>query len=453
MEQEGKKQHEDFDRSRAFAAIDIGTTKIVALVGYKTEKGEIVVLGKGLARSYGLIRGEVMNIEQTVKSIQAAVANAKMEAGFFCKKVVVGIAGHHVRTLTNRTGINRDQQDTPIKQEDIDALAYENKHVNIEIDEEVIHTIPQMYMVDNTHEVVSPIGMMGRRLDANFHVVVCKSTALKRIKSAVEDAGLEVADLLLEPLAASQATLSNDEKTLGVAILDIGGGTTDIAILYNNIVQFTSVIPFGGNSITNDIITECKISEELAEKIKIEYGSAIQTLAKENEILSLPSAHGGLPKEISINTLSGIIQARMEEILDAALYELKTSGYAKHLNRGIVVTGGGSLLKNLIQLINFKISTEAKIGIPIRYIHYANSKEFNNPIYATSIGLLLRSAEVHVVAPQVMHGEEELNLEGKVVDIDEETNEKETKLSGFGTKIIDWFGDLFSNSPTDTAMH
>jgi cell division protein FtsA len=436
------------DKSKAFSAIDIGTTKIVALVGYVNERNEITVLGRGVTPSMGVSRGEVINIENTVVSIKSAVKLAEEEAGFFCKKVVVGIAGKHIRTLQNRGGINRENPEKEITESEIEILLQENRHVCIEADEEIIHAIPQTYIIDNEHEVTNPLGMRGRRIEANFHIVVGKGTAIKYIRAAIQRSGLEVSELLLEPLASAKSTLTEEEKRLGVAILDIGGGTTDVAIFHNNVVQFTEVIPFGGNAITHDISLECNILEEYAEKIKVEYGCAIQDAAKDNEIVSIPAAPGRAPREISFKTLSGIIQARMEEILDAALFVIKTSGYGKYLGQGIVITGGGSQMQHLTQLINFKIKKDAKIGTPIHNINYSNQREFNNPIYATGVGLLMRAAELHAIANPVTAEKIEIPQTPEIVAEKHAEPKKEKGNSLY--KLVDKF--FGSSSESDTKL-
>ncbi|HRS18176.1 MAG TPA: cell division protein FtsA [Bacteroidales bacterium] len=445
------------DRRKAFSAIDIGTTKIVALVGYVNEKNELTVLGRGVAPSMGVSRGEVINIEYTVSSIKAAVKQAEEEAGFFCKKVVVGIAGKHIRTLQNRGGINRENPDKEITNEELEILMQENRHVCLEADEEIIHAIPQTYIVDNNHEVTCPLGMHGRRIEANFHIVVGKGTAIKYIRTAIQRAGLEVSELLLEPLASAKSTLTEEEKRLGVAILDIGGGTTDVAIFHNNVVQFTEVIPFGGNAITHDISVEYNILEELAEKLKVEYGCAIQDVVKDNEIVSIPGVHGRPPKEISFKVLAGIIQARMEEILDAALFVIKTSGYGKYLSQGIVVTGGGSLMQHLTQLINFKINKDAKIGTPIHCVNYMNAREFSNPIYATGVGLLMRAAElhkaqnVHVEVENTIHNQTKEQVQPAAVKqtATPKVEEHKKEKNNYIYKLVEKF---FGDTATDTKL-
>jgi len=452
----------EIDRTRAFSAIDIGTTKIVALTGYINENGELSVLGKGHAPSMGISRGEVINIESSVQAIKIAVKKAEEEAGFFCKKVVVGIAGKHIHSTQNRGYINREDKDSSITKEEIELLKKENRHVNLESDEEIIHAIPQTFRIDNEHEVTDPIGMTGRRIEANFHVVIGKGTAIKYIRTAIHRAGLEVEDLTLEPIASAASTLTDEEKKVGVALIDIGGGTTDIAIYHNGIVQFTEVIPFGGNAITKDISSGCQILDDLAERVKVEYGNTIQDYAKDNEIVSLPGINGRPPKEISLKHLSGIIQARMEEIIDSALFVIKTSGFAQKLGAGIVVTGGGSLLKNLPQLLSYKIGIESKIGTPINYIDYKNKKDFNNPIYATAVGLLMRSSEIH--AEKTNHVVEVVETARTTVSNaprQEETQKeqvqaksaeqvKEKKKGGFSSFLEDFFN---TKSYADTKLN
>lgn len=394
MEYSGNENQTKVSVAQTFSAIDIGTTKIVALSGYVNEKGEITVLGKGHAPSMGISRGEVVNLENSVKAIKLAVEKAKQEAGFFNTKVVVGIAGKHIHSTQNRWFINRDNPEIPITQDEVELLKKDNRHVNLDADEEIIHVIPQTFRIDNEHEVVDPIGMTGRRIEANFHIVIGKGTAIKYIRNAIQRAGLEVEELMLEPIASSLSTLTEEEKTIGVALIDIGGGTTDIAIYHNNIVQFTEVIPFGGNAISSDISEGCQILLSDAEQLKIEFGNTIQDYAKDNEIAIVPGINGRAPKEISLKNLSGIIQSRMEEIIDSALFVIKTSGYAKKLGAGIVVTGGGSLLENLPQLLSFKIGIESKIGTPINNVNYKKHTEFHNPIFATGVGLLMRASQL-----------------------------------------------------------
>lgn len=444
MEYTENKTQTNIDKARTFSAIDIGTTKIVALTGYVNDKGEITVLGKGHAPSMGISRGEVINLENSVKAIKLAVEKATAEAGFFNTRVVVGIAGKHIHSTQNRWFINRENPDLPITQKEIEALKRDNRHVNLDADEEIVHAIPQTFRIDNEHEVVDPIGMTGRRIEANFHIVIGKGTAIKYIRNAIQRAGLEVEELMLEPIASAMSTLTDEERNIGVAIIDIGGGTTDVAIYHNNIVQFTEVIPFGGNAITNDISEGCQILLKDAERLKVDYGNTIQDYAKDNEYVSVPGINGRPPKEISVKHLSGIIQSRMEEIIDSALFVIKTSGYAKKLGAGIVVTGGGSLLENLPQLLSFKIGIESKIGTPINYVHYINHTEFNNPIFATGVGLLMRSSELFIENMQRLQTEKTV-VESKTAnqnDVQEQESTKEKK--SFFAK----YAERFFNSET-----
>jgi cell division protein FtsA len=445
---ENKTNTKKITEKRSFSAIDIGTTKIVALSGYITEKNEITVLGKGYAPSMGVSRGEIINLEYSVTAIRQAVAKAKAEAGFFNPEVVVGIAGKHIHSTQNRWFINRDDSEIPITKEEIEKLRQDNRHVNLEPDEEIIHTIPQTFRIDNEHEVADPIGMTGRRIEANFHIVIGKGTAIKFIRNAIQRAGLEVKDFMLEPIASATSTLTEEEKNIGVALIDIGGGTTDIAIYHDNIVQFTEVIPFGGKAITNDISKGCNILPKDAEWLKTDYGNTIQDYAKENEYVSVPGINGRAPKEISIKHLSGIIQARMEEIIDAALFVINTSGYAKKLGAGIVVTGGGSLLENLPQLLSFKIGIESKIGTPINFINYANHTEFNNPIFSTGVGLLMHASSIHNYT-------EEMEVEA-VTEMAEQENKNSKKVTQLkkqtSNKLIEKLTSIFKEGYTDTKL-
>ncbi|MDR1762012.1 MAG: cell division protein FtsA [Bacteroidales bacterium] len=382
------------DERKAFSAIDIGTTKIVALTGYTNEKGEIVVLGCGSVASNGVMRGNVVNIELVIQSIKNAVEKARNEAGFFSKKVMVGVAGQHIRSAHNRNGINRSNPELAITQEEIDTLKSENRHINLDTDEEIIHIIPQNYVIDSQFVTNTPVGSLGRRIEGNYHVVIGKIDPLKYIRTAIIRAGLELQEFILEPLASAASVTTAEERELGCVVIDIGGGTTDVAIFHDNSVKFTEVIPFGGNVITHDIQEGCKVLFNEAEELKINYARCIQDAAS-NDLLCIQGVNGRPAREITLKTLAGITQCRMEEIIDAALYVINTSGYARSLSAGIVVTGGGAELKDLQQLLSFKMCNETKIGRPLHAVRYQRSNIFSCPQFATAAGLLMYAAEAH----------------------------------------------------------
>ena len=336
------------------AAIDIGTTKIVAIVGTRNENGKIEILGISRAPSRGVKRGVVLNIEETVNAISTTVDDVKKRSGIDFSEVFVGIAGQHIKSMKSRGYITRDNYDDEITKDEVFRLIEDMHRIHIDIGEEIIHVIPQNFIVDNETGVKSPIGMCGRRLEANFHIVIGQIAAAKNIEKCIRKAGLTVKDMILEPLASADACLTEDEKEAGVVLVDIGGGTTDIAVYYDNIIRHTTVIPFGGNVITNDIKEGCAILHRYAEQLKIQYGSALGDLAPDDKVVSIPGISGRDPKEISFRSLAYIIQSRMEEIIDAINFEIQNSGYSDKLAAGKVITGGGAMLRHLPQLMKFK---------------------------------------------------------------------------------------------------
>jgi len=375
------------------AAIDIGTTKIVAIVGTKTENDRIEILGLSKALSKGVKRGVVLNIEETVNAIRTTVEDVQRRSGILFSEVFVGIAGQHIKSMKNRGYIMRDSYEDEIKKEEVFKLIEDMHKIHIEIGEEIIHVIPQNFIVDNETGVKSPIGFCGRRLEANFHIVIGQVAAAKNIEKCIRKAGLVVKDMILEPLASADAVLTDDEKEAGVVLVDIGGGTTDVAIYYDNILRHTAVIPFGGNVVTKDIKEGCSILQRHAEQLKIQYGSALGDIAPEDKVVSIPGISGREPKEISFKSLAYIIQSRMEDIIEIINFEIQNSGYTDKLAAGVVITGGGAMLKHLIQLMKFKTAMDVRIGIPNEHLSGHARNEINQPMYATSVGLIMRGFE------------------------------------------------------------
>lgn len=382
--------------SEIVVGLDIGTTKIACFVGRKNEHGKIEILSMGKTESLGVTRGVVSNIEKTVQSIKTAVAEAqeRVDGELTIGLVNVGIAGQHINSLQHR-GIHTRQATTDeISQTDIDALIDDMYKLVMEPGEEIIHVLPQEYIIDNEQGIKDPIGMSGVRLEANFHIITGRIAAAKNIQKCVNKAGLEVSETILEPLASSSAVLSDEEKEAGVVLVDIGGGTTDVAIFHEGIIRHTAVIPFGGNVITEDIKEGCTIMKRQAELLKVKFGSALASESQENEIVCIPGLRGRDPKEISIRNLSSIIQARMEEIIEHVYYEIKNSGYEKRLIGGIVVTGGGAELKNITQLFEYITGMDSRVGYPNEHLGKSSTEEsFTSPMYATGIGLVLKGFE------------------------------------------------------------
>src|ERR1044071_201815 len=378
--------------SELVVGLDIGTTKIAAIVGRKNEFGKVEILGVGKAESLGVNRGVVVNIEQTVASIKAAVAIAADKANVDIGEVIVGIAGQHIKSVQHRGMITRQSLDDEVNQKDVDTLIDNMHRLVMSPGEEIIHVIPQEYIIDSEIGIKNPIGHAGIRLEGNFHIITGQVSAVKNIFKCVNRASLETVDLHLEPLASADAVLSDEEKEAGVVLVDIGGGTTDVAVFYDGIIRHTAVIPFGGNIITEDLKEGCSIIKTQAEQLKVRFGSALAQENQENEIISIPGLRGRPHKEISVKFLAQIIQARMEEILDFVLYEIKSSGYERKLSAGIVITGGGSLLKHLPQLVMLQTGLDCRIGTPNEHLA-GTDDELKNPLYATGVGLVMKGIE------------------------------------------------------------
>jgi len=380
-------------KEKYVAAIDIGTTKIVAIVGKKNDQGNIEILGLSKAPSLGVRRGVVQNIEETVNAIQKTVDDVQKRSGIKFDEVFVGIAGQHIKSMRSRGYINRENPEDEIRKEDVYKLVEDMYNIPIEIGEEIIHVIPQSFIVDSETGINNPVGMCGRRLEANFHIVIGQVASAKNIDRCIRRGGLTVKDLILEPLASSEAVLTDEEKEAGVVLIDIGGGTTDVAIYYDNIIRHTAVIPFGGNVITNDIKEGCSILLRYAEALKLQYGSALGDIAPEDKVVSIPGIAGREPREISFRSLAYIIQSRMEEILDAVNFEIQLSGYSDKLSAGVVITGGGALLRSLPQLVKFKTAMDVRIGYPNEHLHGDDHNEINQPMFATAVGLIMKGFE------------------------------------------------------------
>ncbi|MBA7517659.1 Cell division protein FtsA [subsurface metagenome] len=382
-------------KSNYVAAIDIGTTKIVSLIGKVNDDGKLDVVGMSKTVSKGIKKGVVLNIEETVGAIRQTVDEAQKQADLQFSDVFVGIAGQHIKSIKNRGYINLGSDRDEIIQKDIDALIADMYKIPIDLGEEIIHVLPQNYIVDSETGVKNPVGMSGRRLEANFHIVIGQIASAKNIERCVNRVGLSVNQLILEPLASSSAVLTDDEKEAGVALVDIGGGTTDVAVFYDDSIRHTAVIPFGGNVVTKDIKEGCKILHRQAEALKTQFGSALGDLAPDDKVVTIPGINGREPKEISFKNLAYIIQMRMEEIIDAVMFEIENSGCMDKLSAGIVLTGGGALLKHLAQLVRFHTGMDIRIGYPIEYLAGDPSDEINKPQYATSVGLLLKGWEIY----------------------------------------------------------
>jgi cell division protein FtsA len=374
--------------------LDIGTTKIVAMIGRKNEYGKLEILGMGKSKSLGVHRGVVNNITQTIQSIQQAILEAENNSGYKINDVVVGIAGQHIRSIQHSDYVSRPNAEEVIGDSDIDALINQVHKLAMLPGEEIIHVLPQEFKIDGQGEIKEPIGMYGGRLESSFHVVVGQAASIRNLGRCIKSAGLELSGLTLEPLASADAVLSQEEKEAGVALIDIGGGTTDLAIFKDGIIRHTAVIPFGGNVITEDIKEGCSIIEKQAELLKVRFGSAWPGENKDNEIVSIPGLRGREPKEISLKNLSKIIHARVVEIIEQVYAEIKIYGHEdpkKKLIAGIVLTGGGAELKHIKQLVEYITGMDTRIGYPNEHLAGNSDEELSSPLYATAVGLVMNS--------------------------------------------------------------
>ncbi len=426
--------------SEIVVGLDIGTTKIAAIVGRINEHGKIEILGHGKTESIGVKRGVVSNIENTVNSIRIVIEEASQKSGVNIKYVNVGIAGQHIKSLQHRGGIIRENYEDEISNSDVETLHNNMYNLNMSPGEEIIDVIPQEYVIDNEQGIKEPVGMLGNSLEANFHIIIGQTTAAKNIYKCVTKTGLEVVDLILEPIASAQAVLSEEEKEAGVVLVDIGGGTTDIAIFQEGIIRHTAVIPFGGDVITEDVKEGCTIIRKHAEELKVKFGSSLASENRDDEIVAIPGLRGRPPKEISLKNLANIIQARMEEIIEHIHYEIKNSGYEKKLIAGIVLTGGGALLKDLTQLTEFITGMDTRIGYPNEHLAKDVLEELASPMYATGIGLVIEGMDrfkkdmANIEIPEQL----EEDAEEKIEEQEEQETSDSNPLS-FLNKIKNFF--------------
>lgn len=378
------------ENERIVVGLDIGTTKVCAVVASINEQDKIHILGVGKAASDGLNRGVVVNIDKTVNAIKKAVEQAQLASGIEVNSVNVGIAGDHIRSIRSKGVITINNKDKEITVKDVERLLEDCQRIMLPPDQQIIHVIPQEFVVDGQDGISDPVGMSGMRMEAEVHIITGLVSAAKNLYRCVERAGYQVADIILEPLASSYAVLDDEEKEAGVALVDIGGGTTDLAVFQDNTIRHTAVIAIAGKKVTDDIKVGLSVLDDQAEKLKHEYGESFVDMIEDDESITIPGIAGRPPKEITKSILAKIIQARMEEILEITAIEIKRSGYSDSLSAGIVITGGGSLIKNVCPLANEVLGMDAKIGRPLG-LAGGLTEEVDSPIYATSVGLVLHA--------------------------------------------------------------
>src|SRR6056297_3475983 len=389
------------ENERIVVGLDIGTTKVCAVVASIDEQDRIHILGVGKAPIEGLNRGVVVNIDKTVQAIKTAIEQAQLASGIEVNSVNVGIAGDHIRSIRSKGVITINNKDKEITVQDVERLLEDCQRIMLPPDQQILHVIPQEFVVDGQDGISDPVGMSGIRMEAEVHIITGLVSAAKNLYRCVERAGFQVADIILEPLASSYAVLDDEEKEAGVVLVDIGGGTTDLAVFQDNTIRHTAVIAIAGKKVTDDIRVGLSVLDDQAEKLKREHGEAYIDLIEEDEAITVPGIAGRPPKEITKSILAKIIQARMEEILEIIAIEVKRSGYAESLSAGLVITGGGSLIKNICPLANEVLGMDAKIGRPLG-LAGGLIEEVNSPIYATSVGLVLHAIKAEGVENEMV---------------------------------------------------
>lgn len=452
-------------KNEIIVGLDIGTTKIACIVGRYDEHGKVEILGIGKSESVGVQRGVVVNIDRTVESIKKAVSQASEKSNVDIKIVNVGIAGQHIRSTQHQATRTRSSMDEEISQVDIDVMTQDIRRIPVAPGEDIIHALPQDFTVDQEAGIKDPIGMAGIRMKANYHVITGQISQINNIYRCVRKAGLEVAKLTLEPLASSASVLTDEEMEAGVALVDIGGGTTDIAIFHDGIIRHTAVIPFGGNIITEDIKNGCFILPKYAEVLKVNHGFALEEAVNQNAVIAIPGLAGHPRREISTLRLTQIIQARMEEILDYVHGEIVSSGFSKQLIGGIVMTGGGAQLRHMKQLVEYHTGMHCRVGYP--HFHVSSSKDDATkltPILSTGVGLLMTyenkeeqknlfqetiSAQVEEVVPEIKVELEDNVQEKEVSSQAEETTVNKHKKKGGIMESLDWLRQKFENQFKD----
>lgn len=378
------------ENERIVVGLDIGTTKVCAVVASINSQDRIHILGVGKAPSEGLNRGVVVNIDKTVNAIKTAIKQAELASGIEVNSVNVGIAGDHIRSIRSKGVITINNKDKEITVDDVERILKDCQQIMLPPDQQILHVIPQEFVVDGQDGITDPVGMSGMRMEAEVHIITGLVSAAKNLYRCVERAGYMVADIILEPLASSYAVLDDEEKEAGVVLVDIGGGTTDLAVFQENTIRHTAVIAIAGKKVTDDIKIGLSVLEDQAQTLKHKHGECFVDMITEDESITIPGIAGRPPKEITKSILAKIIQARMEEILEIVAIEVKRSGYAESLSAGIVITGGGSLIKNVCPLANEVLGMDSKIGRPLG-LAGGLIEEVNSPIYATSVGLVLHA--------------------------------------------------------------
>jgi cell division protein FtsA len=403
--------------------LDVGTTKICAVIAQPRSGGGLDIVGVGAAPSRGLRRGVVVNIDSTVEAIKHAVAEAEQMAGVEVSAVYAGVAGGHIRSLNSRGVVAVSGKEHEVSAADVDRAVEAARAINVPQDREIIHVLPQTFMIDDADGVREPIGMSGVRLEVEVHVVTGAMAAVQNVVRSVNRAGLAVQDVVLEPIASAEAVLYADEKELGVVVIDIGGGTTDLALLRDGAIWHTAILPIGGDHITNDVAVGLRTPMADAEDLKKRYGCALTALVPAEETVAVPSVGGRKPRELSRQVLSEIIQPRVEEIFTLVARELSRAGFQDAATAGVVVTGGTSIMEGVPELAESVFDQPVRRGIPGDVGGLADV--IRSPIYATAVGLALYGARRQTPGPVLS------DAEGRCV------------LGRWARRLSNWFGEIF----------
>jgi cell division protein FtsA len=375
---------------KIFAAVDIGSTKIVALAGRKNEEGKIQIIGLGHSASRGVKRGVVLNVEEAFAAISEAIGQAEKDCGQDIENVFVNISGQLLSTLTSRQQrtLGRDHC---VSEADVELMMEQARQISLTDDMSVYHINPEFYTIDGESGITSPVGSIGDKIEASYKIHIAPNSYKRNISMCFNKGSINVQESILDPIASSEVVLTEEEKETGVALVDIGGGTTKISIFHEGVLCFTSMVPFGGNVVTMDIKEGCAITVKQAESLKVQFGQALADFAPEDKVVTIP-IHGWEPKQISFKSLAHIIQARMEEIVVQFFYQIRKSGYVDKLGSGIVITGGTSLLPNLGQLVKFHTGFDVRVGKPNLHT-FVSGRNIEDPRFSTVLGLLKMASE------------------------------------------------------------
>ncbi len=421
-------------------SIDIGTSKISGLAGFKDKYGMVNILAESSISSTGVLRGIISNTDKVSRAIKEVIKNLENRIGQSVESVYVGISNQYIENVLKRGILTRDDLDIEVSKEDIHKLIADMHKVVLDPGSKILDVIPQEFIIDREQGIIDPIGMAGRRIDANFNIITTKVTAMHSIERCIEKSGLQMKNMRLNSFASADAILSEDEKEAGVAIVDMGGATTDIAIYKDGIMRYAATVPLGGNVITDDIKSGCSVMPESAEKLKIKYGSSMPSMVESNTVITIPGIKGRDSKEISQITLSRIIQARVEEIFELVLMKIQESGYARQLIAGVVLTGGSSVLADIRKTIEFSTGYCTRIGHPIDKLASGYKENLYHPAYSTSIGLLINGIEMEELnsMPEEIIVEEEIEVKTEEI-IKEPVDEIEKDAGESSEENDNWF--------------